>query len=206
MKILSLSDVVEPTIYSPVIRQRFSNIDIVIGCGDLPYYYQEFVASVLNAQLFFIRGNHDQDVEYSRSATRRAPLGGENLHRRSVWYMDKVFAGVEGSLRYRPGPFQYTQREMWWHVFSLVPALLRNKLVYGRYIDVFVTHAPPRGIHDKDDLTHQGIDAFRWFIKVFKPAYHFHGHIHVYRPDEVTESLFGSTQVINTFGHKETVF
>lgn len=206
MKILSLSDVVEPTIYSPVIRQRFSNIDIVIGCGDLPYYYQEFVASVLNAQLFFIRGNHDQDVEYSRSATRRAPLGGENLHGRSVWYMDKVFAGVEGSLRYRPGPFQYTQREMWWHVFSLVPALLRNKLVYGRYIDVFVTHAPPRGIHDKDDLTHQGIDAFRWFIKVFKPAYHFHGHIHVYRPDEVTESLFGSTQVINTFGHKETVF
>jgi len=120
--------------------------------------------------------------------------------------MDKVFAGVEGSLRYRPGPFQYTQREMWWHVFSLVPALLRNKLVYGRYIDVFVTHAPPRGIHDKDDLTHQGIDAFRWFIKVFKPDYHFHGHIHVYRPDEVTESLFGSTQVINTFGHKETVF
>jgi len=206
MKILSLSDVVEPTIYSPVIRQRFSNIDIVIGCGDLPYYYQEFVASVLNAQLFFIRGNHDQDVEYSRSATRRAPLGGENLHGRSVWYMDKVFAGVEGSLRYRPGPFQYNQREMWWHVFSLVPALLRNKLVYGRYIDVFVTHAPPRGIHDKDDLTHQGIDAFRWFIKVFKPAYHFHGHIHVYRPDEVTESLFGSTQVINTFGHKETVF
>jgi Icc-related predicted phosphoesterase len=94
---------------------------------------------------------------------------------------------------------------MWKHVFSLVPGLLYNRLVYGRFLDVFVTHAPPAGIHDRDDLTHQGINAFRWLIRVFQPAYHFHGHIHIYRPDEVTETLFGSTRVINTFSYRETI-
>lgn len=205
MKILTLSDIIEPTIYSPLVRQRFSKVDLVIGCGDLPYYYQEYVASVLDAMLFFVRGNHDPEKEYTTGGERRIPMGGEDLHRRSVCFQDLLFAGVEGSLRYRPGPFQYTQSEMWWHVFFLVPALFRNKLIHGRYLDVFITHAPPRGIHDKEDLTHQGIDAFRWMLKVFRPIYHFHGHIHIYRPDEIVESLVGPTRVINTFGYKETL-
>jgi len=205
MKILTLSDIIEPTIYSPLVRQRFSKVDLVIGCGDLPYYYQEYVASVLDAMLFFVRGNHDRVIEYTTGGERRTPMGGEDLHRRSVCFQDLLFAGVEGSLRYRPGPFQYTQSEMWWHVFFLVPALFRNKLIHGRYLDVFITHAPPRGIHDKEDLTHQGIDAFRWMLKVFRPIYHFHGHIHIYRPDEIVESLVGPTRVINTFGYKETL-
>jgi Icc-related predicted phosphoesterase len=83
--------------------------------------------------------------------------------------------------------------------------LFRNKLAWGRYLDVFVTHAPPRGIHDREDLTHQGINAFTWLIKVFHPAYHFHGHIHLYRPDAVLETRFGSTLIINTFGFRETL-
>jgi Icc-related predicted phosphoesterase len=203
MKILTISDIIEPTLYSPLVRQRFSKIDLVIGCGDIPYYYPEYVASVLDAMLFYVRGNHDRVIEYTTGGERRAPMGGEDLHRRSVCFQDLLFAGVEGSLRYRPGPFQYTQSEMWQHVFFLVPALFRNKLIHGRYLDVFITHAPPRGIHDKEDLTHQGIDAFRWVLKVFRPAYHFHGHIHIYRPDEIVESLVGPTRVINTFGYKE---
>jgi len=203
MKILTISDIIEPTLYSPLVRQRFSKIDLVIGCGDIPYYYPEYVASVLDAMLFYVRGNHDRVIEYTTGGERRAPMGGEDLHRRSVCFQDLLFAGVEGSLRYRPGPFQYTQSEMWQHVFFLVPALFRNKLIHGRYLDVFITHAPPRGIHDKEDLTHQGIDAFRWVLKVFQPAYHFHGHIHIYRPDEIVESLVGPTRVINTFGYKE---
>jgi Icc-related predicted phosphoesterase len=94
---------------------------------------------------------------------------------------------------------------MWQHVWSLVPALMRNKITLGRYVDIFVTHAPPRGIHDREDLPHRGIDAFRWFISTFKPAYHFHGHVHIYRPDDIVESMLDQTRVINTFGFRETV-
>ena len=202
-KSLSLSDVIVQFIYSPYIRQRFSDIDLIIGCGDLPYYYLEYIISTLNVPLFFVRGNHDQEVEYGSVDNRGGPQGGIDLHRKAIRYQDILLAGVEGSLRYRNGLYQYTQGEMWRHVFALLPGLFSNKLKHGRYLDVFVTHAPPRGIHDGDDLPHQGIDAFRWLIKVFHPAYHIHGHIHIYRPGAVAETCFEDVQVINTFGYLE---
>ncbi|MFM8320030.1 MAG: metallophosphoesterase, partial [Chloroflexota bacterium] len=90
------------------------------------------------------------------------------------------------------------------HVLRLAPGLLYNRARYGRYLDVFVTHAAPTGIHDASDLPHRGIDAFRWLVRVFRPAYYFHGHIHIYRPDTEVRTQVGSTQVINTFGFQET--
>jgi Icc-related predicted phosphoesterase len=127
------------------------------------------------------------------------------MHCRSIQYNGLILAGVEGSLRYRPGEFQYTQSEMWWHVFRLVPAFLRNRFLHGRYLDLFVSHAPPAGIHDRPDLPHQGIKAFRWLIDVFQPHYFFHGHIHIHRPDTHIETVQGKTHVINTYGFRETI-
>jgi Icc-related predicted phosphoesterase len=205
MKVLSLSDVPVQMIYSPQIRRLFSDVDLVIGCGDLPYYYLEFVISMLDKPLFFVRGNHDQPVEFHQTGPQSGPQGGIDLHRRLINFQGLLLAGVEGSLRYRPGPYQYSQEEMWLHVFILVPRLLRNRVTYGRYLDVFVTHAPARGIHDMPDRPHQGIDAFRWLVQVFKPAYHFHGHIHVYRPDTITQTVMDGTTVINTYSYRTTV-
>ena len=91
---------------------------------------------------------------------------------------------------------------MWWSVIGLVPGLLRNRLSYGRYLDVFVTHAPPWGIHDGPDYPHIGIKAFRWLLETFEPQLHLHGHIHVYRPDMVIETQFEATRVLNTYGYK----
>jgi Icc-related predicted phosphoesterase len=204
MKVLSLSDVPVQLIYSSQIRRQFPDVDLVIACGDLPYAYQEFIISMLDVPLYFVRGNHDVPVEQVQHGTRTAPQGGVDLHRRIIKYRGLILAGVEGSLRYRAGPYQYTQAEMWLNVISLVPGLLLNRLQHNRYLDVFVTHAPPRGIHDMNDLPHQGIDAFRWLIQVFKPAYFFHGHIHVYRPDTVTETFVEGTRVINTYGFRTT--
>jgi hypothetical protein len=79
-----------------------------------------------------------------------------------------------------------------------------NRAIQGRFLDVFVSHAPPWGIHDQPDLPHQGVKAFLWLLRVFRPAYHFHGHIHIYRSDTVTKTRFLDTQVINTYGFLET--
>ncbi len=204
MKILSLSDIVIPFIYSPVLVKRFSDVDMVIDCGDLPFYYLEYVTSSLDVPVFFVRGNHAMEVEYTTAGPRESPEGALDLHRKAVNLDGLLMAGVEGSLRYRPGPFQYSQREMWGHVYRLIPALLLNRIRYGRYLDIFVTHAPPAGIHDQPDLPHRGIQAFRWLIETFKPRYYFHGHIHVYRPDTETVTQVGPTTVINTFGYRET--
>ena len=206
MKALSLSDTIVQLIYSPRVRDRFGDVDLIIGCGDLPYYYQEYVLSMLDKPLFFVRGNHDKEIEYSRAGNRPAPRGAIDLHRRVINHKGLILAGIEGSLRYRNGPFQYSQFEMWLHVLRLLPKFLYNKFRYGRYLDLFVTHAPPKDIHDKPDLTHQGIYAFLWVIHVFKPAYHIHGHIHIYRPDETTLTRVGRTQVINTYGYRTIEF
>ena len=68
---------------------------------------------------------------------------------------------------------------------------------------IFLLHMRPQlGIHDEEDLPHQGIKAFRWLMKVFQPAYFFHGHIHVYRPDTMIDTMVGKTRVINTYGYR----
>lgn len=205
MKILSISDKVVSFIYSQKVRTCFDDVDFVIACGDLPYFYQEYIISSLDVPLYFVRGNHDKVLEEGPGGPRAYPLGAIDLHRRTYQEDGILFAGVEGSIRYKnEGKFQYNQTQMWLHVLSLIPGLLLNRIRYGRYLDIFVTHASPWGIHDKEDYPHQGIKAFNWFINTFQPQVHFHGHIHVYRPDEITETIVGDTRVINTFGYKET--
>jgi len=203
MKILALSDNVISFIYSPQVKRRFQGVDLLLGCGDLSYNYLEYVYDALDVPLYFVRGNHDQVVEYGSGTQRTYPHGGIDLHGKACFIKGILLAGVEGSLRYRPGMFQYSQSEMWLHVFRLAPALLKNRLVHGRYLDVFISHAPPAGIHCETDLPHRGIEAFRWLIDFFKPAYFIHGHIHIQRPDSITESQVGRTCIINTFGFRE---
>jgi len=202
MKILVVSDVVDSLVYSPLIRNIYGDVEFVFGCGDLPYYYLEYIVSALDKPVYFVRGNHAHEVEYGEEGPKSHPHGAINLHRRTLRHDGLLLAGIEGSLRYRPGKYQYTQNEMWGYVFGLIPGMFANKLQFGRYLDILITHAPPWGIHDKSDLPHQGIKAFLWLLKVFKPEYHFHGHIHIYRSDTVISSWFDKTWVINAYGHK----
>jgi Icc-related predicted phosphoesterase len=205
MKILSVSDVEIGFIYSPLILERCKDIDVVISCGDLSYFYLEYIESMLNCPLFYVHGNHANEVEYGVAGERRGPWGGTNLNRRVVNQAGLLLAGIEGSLQYNNGPYQYSQSDMWSSVLSLAPALLMNHIRYGRFLDVFVSHAPPWGIHDQADLPHQGIKAFRWLINVFKPSLFLHGHVHVYRSDTPTLTHVGSTLVINTYGFHQTI-
>lgn len=200
LKILVVSDEVDPLVYSPAIKQRYGSVDLVISCGDLPYDYLDYIMTSLNCPFYYVHGNHDQTPLSSSTTPESYELGGENLHRRISRRKDLILAGVEGCILYnRRSVYQYPQYQFWNFVLGLVPGLLFNKLRYGRYLDLFVTHAPPEGIHDRSDWAHQGIKAFQWLIKVFQPSLHVHGHIHLYRPGEVWESTYGRTRVINAF-------
>jgi Icc-related predicted phosphoesterase len=207
MKILSVSDVELNLIYSPQIVDRFSQVEIIVSCGDLPFYYLEYMISMLNKPLFFVRGNHSPTVENGSIWEKQYPLGGCNLHRKFVHTTGGLLmAGVEGSLRYNTGPHQYTQNQMWMYIFQMVPQLFINRLTYGRFLDVFITHAPAWKIHDAEDQPHQGIKAFRWLDKVFQPSYHLHGHVHLYRQDAVKLNFLGKTKILNTYGYQVTDF
>ncbi len=157
MRILSVSDVELNLIYSPQIVDRFKDVDLIISCGDLPYFYLEYIISMLNKPLLFIRGNHAPVAQYGSTWESQFPIGGKNIHCKTFRTADgMLIAGIEGCLRYNTGPYQYSQREMWLNVFRLIPGLLLNRLQYGRFLDIFVTHAPPWKIHDADDRPHRG--------------------------------------------------
>ena len=205
MNILAISDKVLEYVYGPGCRQKFGHIDLIVSCGDLPYYYLEFILTTLDKPLYFVRGNHANKIEYTRTGSLIEPRGATDLHRRTDRHQGLLLAGVEGSIRYNRGDFQYSQSEMWGHVFSLVPGMLYNRIKTGRYLDVFVTHAPPAGIHDKPDRAHSGVGAFAWLDRVFKPRYHLHGHIHRYHPEDPERTQAGDTLIVNAYGHQELV-
>lgn len=205
MRALVICDEVEPILYSGAVCERVGKVDLIISCGDLPYYYIEYIVSMVNRPSYFVYGNHGREIEYQGSDWQRksAPLGAENLHMRTVSEQGLLLAGLEGSIRYNNAPrFQYTDREMWLNVWRLMPKLLINKIRYGRWLDVLVAHSPPRGIHDQEDMAHQGFRSFLALMRWFKPRYLLHGHIHLYRRDVITQTRYFETEVINVFPYK----
>jgi len=205
MKILTVSDKVDELLYSSAIKRRFGDVDLVLGCGDLPAYYLEFIVTMLGKPLFYVIGNHANAVKqrHERREKWEYPGGCINIDGRIVRHKNLLIAGLEGSMRYNNNPnFQYTEREMAWKMWQLAPALLWNKLLYGRYLDILITHAPPKGIHDKSDRCHQGFQAFVTLMDRFRPRYLIHGHIHVYNPRETTDSVYRDTQVLNAYGYR----
>jgi len=206
IKILTVSDKVDELIYSPAIKHQFDDVDLVLGCGDLPHYYLEFIVTMLGGPLFYVIGNHANAVKgrYGSRGGWEYPGGCENIDGHVIRYRKILIAGLEGSIRYNNSPdFQYTEREMAWKMWQLAPTLLMNKLLYGRYVDILITHAPPQGVHDKSDRCHQGFRAFVTFMERFRPRYLIHGHVHVYNPLEQTDSVYLDTRVLNTYGYRK---
>jgi Icc-related predicted phosphoesterase len=205
MRILAVSDKVDPALYGHAIKQHVGDIDLILGCGDLPRYYLEYLVTMLGGPLFYVIGNHANAVgkRYRAQAEWEYPAGCVNIDGQIVRYNGLLIAGLEGSMRYNNNRyFQYTEQEMARKVWGLGPRLVLNRFLYGRYLDILITHAPPEGIHDKEDRCHQGFRAFVTFMNRFRPRYLLHGHVHVYSPLETTETLYGQTHVVNVYGRK----
>ena len=199
LRILAVSDQVVQSIYNPCIRERFGNVDMVLSCGDLPYSYLEYIVSMLDVPCFYVHGNHDRPEYMSSGYTLTRPGGWINLDERTATVNGLIVGGLEGSMRYRPrAPFQYSEQEMARKVLRLTPALLLNRLRYGRYVDILITHSPPFGIHDGKDLPHQGFKALLKLMTRFRPRYLLHGHKHVYGIQS-SRTQYVDTEVINVY-------
>lgn len=191
MKILCVSDTVVSQMENAAhLRRRYHDVELLISCGDMPASYLEYITSVLNVPLFYVRGNHDSGYE-------ERPPGGINLHRTRVTYHGISFYGIEGSLRYNNSPIQYSQFDMRSMVINCAVPMLYHRMRKGRGVDIFVTHAPARGIHDLDDLPHRGINAFLKFMDWYRPRYMLHGHVHTYDRRTIVETQYRDTCVMN---------
>jgi len=202
VKILAVADEVDARLYGHGGLAQRTRPDVVLGCGDLPPYYLDYLASKLNVPMYAIHGNHDAapPIEGSDGFAR---CGASWIGGRGVRSNGLLLAGFDGSLKYNDGAYQVSQGQMQAAVRGLVPWLLTNRVRYGRFLDVLITHAPPRGIHDAPDACHTGFDAFNWLIKVFQPRYHLHGHIHVYDRRTPTITRVGATEVVNVYPFRE---
>jgi len=203
VRVLAISDQVVPQVYDAGIKARFADVDLVVSCGDLPRYYLEYVVTMLNVPLFYVMGNHGLELERaSDDGKTRRPGGCVDIDERVVEHRGLLIAGLEGSMRYKQGPYQYTQRQMSRKAARLGIKVLRQRMLKGRHLDILITHAPPLAVHDAKDLCHTGFAAFVTFMQRHRPQYLIHGHIHMYDQLQPTTTQCGSTVVLNAFPYR----
>lgn len=200
MRILAISDEVTTALYHADLRKLTGDVDLLLGCGDLPYSYMEFVVTEARVRhAYFVHGNHDRPQRLSEQRTLDAPGGWVNVDRRAVYVqdLDLVLAGLEGSIKYRPrARHQYTERQMRWRARRLVPQLVLQRALHGRPLDILITHAPPRGIHDQPTGAHRGFSAFLKLMETYRPRLLLHGHTHRYGR-EAWHTQYEETVVVN---------
>lgn len=192
MRILCVADTVTQALLEPEGEgPPIDDIDLVIACGDLPPEYLTSLRNRYNVPLYYVLGNHD--LRYQSSP----PVGCGHIDRRIINFSGLRLAGFSGSRWYNGGMNQYSEKEMSSFLKKMRFALWRSK-----GIDIVVTHAPPRFIHDAEDLCHRGFRIFRWFIDKYKPRYFLHGHIHAhFEADSERITSINSTSVINCYGY-----
>ncbi len=198
MKILTISDVVEPVLYGASLSSYTDGVEAVISCGDLPFEYLEYVITFSGAPLYYVRGNHDPDEE------KGVPAGCISLDRRVVEVGGLALAGLSGSRWYSGGPNQYTERAMRRRARMLSARISLSALRGRGRPNVFVTHAPPRGLGDREDQCHKGFEAFLSLIDRHDPSLWLHGHVHLYGPEVASRRVTsrGKTRVVNVCGHQ----
>lgn len=202
VKILAVSDQVIERMYTLAPSGHFKDAKLILGCGDLPYTYLEYIVTMLCIPLYYVPGNHDP--EFNPRDLRSKAEGGINLDLKIVMYNNTLIGGFGGSVRYRPdGVNQYTQFGAYLRAITLLPTLLFNRIRYKRALDILITHSPPFGIHDDSDQAHQGLKALNWLIKIAKPKYLFHGHTHFYRNNiSDSETMYENTKIVNVYPYK----
>lgn len=190
IRILTVSDVVTPIDKIRNDNRVSQGIDFILSCGDLPPEFLTSLAVLFNVPLFYVCGNHD--IRY----LDKKPQGCTDIHKRLIHVCGLKILGLEGSIWYNGGPYQYKESEMRSMIRQMRFPLWRN-----RGVDIVITHAPPRDIHDQEDLCHVGFNAFRWLIGKYQPRYFVHGHIHRDFSDPSERiTVTGKTKVVNTYG------
>jgi len=202
MKILAISDEVVDRLYTPQVTINIPNIDLIIGCGDLPKYYLEFLSSTYNVRTVFVPGNHD---DYTAEAHQFSDQGGDNIDGQVVLFRGLMIAGLGGSIRYsQTSPNQYSQAEMSFKARNLMLKVMIRKIITGRELDLFITHSPPFGVHDdQTDPAHIGFKVFNDFLKLVKPKFLLHGHTIFYNHNVKHHiTLKQATQIVNVYPYR----
>jgi hypothetical protein len=215
-RILAISDEVDPYIDDGGVQEI--RPQLVVSCGDLPFDYLEYVVTVANVPLLFVPGNHDPDLrgrprqgdllslfmpgpQGAGGDGAQRPEGCTNVDGRITDAAGLRVCGLGGSMRYSGGPNQYSEAEMRRRARLVAAKVRARNLLRPQGVDIFIAHAPARGVGDDDDLAHQGFLAFHRLVEKLKPKVMLHGHVHPYGR-ELPDHLLADTRVINAVGSR----
>jgi uncharacterized protein len=205
--VLAVSDQIDPRIHSATLRERMPEVQLVLGCGDLPSHYLEFLADALERPVYFVLGNHMEEwTRDHRTGQPYDPMGCENLGGRVVRdsFTGLIIGGLPGSPKYSgEGGQQLSEWQMWKKIIGMTPRLLWHRLRDGRWLDVLISHSPAREINDGEDFAHRGFRSMVYFLRWFRPAYHLHGHIHLYDRSKPYATEYRGVQVINVYPYRK---
>lgn len=190
MKILVLADEESKSLWDYYTPDKLEGLDLIISCGDLSTEYLEFLVTMGRCPVLYVPGNHD--TEY----VNNPPRGCINLDERVYVYKGLRFYGLGGSMKYKSGPYMFSEFQMRHKIFKS-----RWQIIKNRGFDVLVTHAPLKGFGDLSDLPHRGYECFLKLLNICHPAYMLHGHVHAsYVSGFKREKLHPSgTTVVNGF-------
>ena len=188
MKIMAIADEESKLLWDYFDKSYLEGIDLILSCGDLKPQYLSFLATFTTVPILYVHGNHDDRYE-------ETPPDG------CICIEDKIYVhngvrilGLGGSMRYKPGINQYTERQMRKRVRKLW-----LKLKYHKGFDILLTHAPAYHFNDEEHLPHRGFAVFHTLIDKYKPAYFIHGHVHLNYGRFPRVSTLNETQVINAY-------
>lgn len=190
MKIMLISDEEDRGLWDYFKKEKLEGADLILSAGDLKAVYLSFLVTLANRPLLYVHGNHDGSYD------NWPPEGCDCIDDKLVTINGVRILGLGGSMLYNGGPYQYTEKQMRWRIWKL-----QGKIRRAGGVDIVVTHAPPRGYGDQDNLPHRGFEAFLPLMDKWKPKYLIHGHIHQrYGTGWERTRQYGETTIINACG------
>lgn len=189
MKILTVSDEECAALWDYYVPGRLDGYDLILACGDLKASYLSFLVTMARCPVLYVHGNHD--ARYKDNP----PEGCDCIDDSIVVFNGLRILGLGGCRKYHPGEHQYTERQMRMRI-----AKLKWKIRQLGGIDIVVTHAPPEGLGDDEDIAHWGFAALREFLDKYKPRYLIHGHVHMTYGHHIPRVLdYNGTSIINAY-------
>lgn len=159
-------------------KQGRGQADLILSCGDL---FDQVILEAAEAfacpMILAVKGNHDRQDPFS------PPIIDLHLQAKEVGGLK--FGGLNGSWRYKPGPFHYEQRQV------------HSSLSDFPAVDVFLSHNSPKGIHEVDETIHQGFEGLLAYVAKVQPRLLIHGHQH-----QNQETRIGRTSILGVYGHR----
>jgi hypothetical protein len=173
IRLLAVSDAVDPALEHVVNRDALGHVDAIIGCGDLEPDYLGFLADAFGVPVLYVRGNHDRGGPWA-GTPKPAPaslVSGRLITLRGLTVVPLEWPGL--------GHDQAPRDELraWLDVMRAEARLLGRRLQGRGGPLLIVSHAPPRGVGDTaSDPYHVGYEGYRWFLDRHDPPLWLHGH------------------------------